>query len=126
MNETIGKNIKFSDFLIEEDRVFLPFVFLDERSWGYIELPIPEEKGDRIKLFILKLFFQYLGLVEAIFSYSPHSIYLDLYFSENLAYTLAREELKNLKEELFLLEKSVKINLLKRETRPGFFLERVG
>ncbi|MEZ0344166.1 MAG: hypothetical protein ABWJ99_05130 [Caldimicrobium sp.] len=126
LDEIIGKNIKISDFVIEEDRVFLPFVFLDEKSWGYIELPVPEEKGDRVKIFVLKLFFQYLGLVEAIFSYSSHFIYLDLYFSENTVFNLAKEELQNLKEELSLLEKSIKINLLKRETRPGLFLERVG
>ena len=126
LNEVIGKNIKMSDFIIEEDRVFIPFVFLDEKSWGYIELPVPEEKGDKVKVFVLKLFFQYLGLVEAIFSYSPNFIYLDLYFSENTAYNLAKEELVVLKKELSLLEKSVKINLSKKETRPGFFLERVG
>ncbi len=126
LDEVIGKNIKMSDFIIEEDRVFIPFVFLDEKSWGYIELPVPEEKGDRVKVFVLKLFFQYLGLVEAIFSYSPNFIYVDLYFSENTAYNLAKEELVDLKKELSLLEKSIKINLSKKETKPGFFLERVG
>lgn len=124
--EVIGKYVKVSDLVIEEERIFLPFVFSEEKSWGYLELPLPEEKGDKVKLFLLKLFFQYLGLVEAIFSYSSDFIMIDLYFSENTAFNLAKEELPNLRKELSFSEKSIKINLSKRETLPGLFLEKVG
>ncbi len=104
----------------------MPFIFLDEKSWGFLELPIPEEKGNKVKILVLKLFFQYLGLVETIFYYSSEAIYIDLNFSENTAYMLAKEELQNLRTELSFLKKDIKINVLKKETRPGIFLEKVG
>ena len=126
LEEIIGKYLKASDLIFEEDRIFIPFVFLDAKSWGYLELPIPEEKGDKVKIWVLKLFLQYLGLVEAIFYYSSNSVVIDLNFSENTAYMLAREELQNLKRELSFFKKAIKINLEKKEARPGLFLEKVG
>lgn len=123
--EIFGKEIKFIKPQAEEDKFFLPFVFSDERSWGYIEVK-PEEKGEKVKLFSMKIFFSYLGLVEVLFAYTSQSLELDLYFAEKKALTFAKEFFKDLRSELYFPNRSVIISFHQIELRPGFFLERIG
>jgi hypothetical protein len=126
LDELLGKEVRFSDFVLEEDRLFLPFLFQGEKSWGYLEIITPEERGDRVRLFLLKLFFQYLGMVEALFCYTRDSIEVDFFFAEKKAWEFARNHLLELKRDLSFSGKSVKINLEKKEVYPGYFLNKVG
>ncbi len=126
LEEILGKDIKFSEPFLEEDRIFMPFLLGEERSWGYLEILIPEEKGEKVRLFILKLFLDYLGMVETIFYYSKAGLEVDLFFSDKRALELAKSNLLELKRNLSFSSKSVKINLEKKEVVPGQLLERVG
>lgn len=126
LDDFIERNLKISDFVLEEDRLFIPFVFVDEKSWGYLEVLVPEDKGGRIKVFQLKLFFQYLGLVEALFWYDSQNLYIDIYFSEKEAYEEGKRELLDLKNTLPYSKNSVKISVLRKKTLPGILFSRVG
>lgn len=126
LEDLFGEEIRISDFVLEEDRLFLPFLFKEEKSWGYLELIIPEEKGDRVKLFLLKLFFKYLGMVEAIFCYTKDSVEVDIFFAEKKAWEFARNYLLELKKDLSFSGKLVKINFEKKEIYPGYFFNKVG
>lgn len=126
LEELWGKEIKFySPYLVEEEIIFFPFIFQDEKSWGYLEIK-PEERGEKIRIFSLKVFFYYLGLIEAYFSYTDRSLEVDLYFTEKKALEFAKDFFKELKESLYSSQRAVIINFNKREIKPGFFLERVG
>ncbi|MFN3921050.1 MAG: hypothetical protein ACK4K4_01445 [Caldimicrobium sp.] len=125
LEELLGKDIKFLPPHLEEEVIFFPFIFQDEKSWGYLEIK-PEEKGEKIRIFTLKIFFQYLGLVEAYFSYSDRTLEVDLYFTEREALEFAKDFFKELKDSLHLPQKGVIIKLEKRDIKPGYVLERVG
>jgi hypothetical protein len=126
LEELLGKEIRISDFVLEEDRLFLPFLFKEENSWGYLEIIVPKEKGDKVRLFWLKVFFKYLGMVEAIFSYTKDSIEVDIFFAEKKAWEFARDYFLELKKDLYFSGKFVKINFEKKEVFPGYFLNKVG
>lgn len=126
IEEFLGKEIELSDFFLEEDRVFMPFLLQDKKSWGYLEILPPKEKAGKVRIFLLKLFLQYLGYVEGIFYYTDDSLEIDLFFSEKGAWEWAKEYLRELRKELSFSSKFVKINLEKREVSPGQILERIG
>lgn len=125
VEDFLGKEVKFIQPNVEEDRVFLPFVFHQDKSWGYLEIK-PENKGEKVRLFFLRLFFSYLGLIEAIFAYTNHSLELDLYFADKRSAEFAKEFLRELREDLFISNKSIIINLHKRDIEPGYIIEKVG
>ncbi|MCS7199021.1 MAG: hypothetical protein NZ850_01570 [Caldimicrobium sp.] len=126
LEDLLGKEIKISEFILEEDRLFLPFVFRDDKSWGYIEILTPEEKAGKIKVLLLKLFLEYLGLVEASFWYQDNHIEIELFFSEREALEFAKGHLADLKADLSFFTKFVKIMLEKRDVIPGQILSKIG
>lgn len=67
LEELLGKEIRISDFVLEEDRLFLPFLFKEENSWGYLEIIVPKEKGDKVRLFWLKVFLNTLEWLRLYF-----------------------------------------------------------
>lgn len=125
LEEQLGKTIKFIQPHFEEDGLFIPFIFGDEKSWGYLEIK-PEKKGEKVQLFILRIFLTYLGLLEAFFTYSDKSMEIDLYFTENKALDFAKVFYKDLREELYFSHPNVIIHFNKKRVEPGFFLQKIG
>ncbi len=108
------KEIKHLKAYYQDGRLVLPFVFSDDKSWGYIEIGKPEEKGKKIKIFSLKLYLEFLGLVEGFFEYfveEKPEIFISLLFSNKLACEEAKKNLSELKERILIFNKSVKINI---------------
>lgn len=126
LEDLLGKEIKISDFILEDDRLFLPFIFRDDKSWGYIEILTPEEKAGKIRALLLKLFLEYLGLVEASFWYQDNHIEIELFFSEREALEFAKEYLADLRADLSFFTKFVKIILEKKDVIPGQILSKIG
>lgn len=126
IEDILGEDIKASNLIFEEDRLFLPFVFKDHKSWGFLEVFSPEEKGEKIRIFALKLFLDYLGYLEAFFSYRDNLIEVELWFSEKEVLEYVREYINELKKDLSFSAKFVKIVLEKKEVLPGQLLEKIG
>lgn len=126
VEDLLGRELKSVEIFVEEDRLFIPFMLRDEKSWGYLEIVPSLEGKDRVKVFVLTLFLQYLGFMEAIFSYTERDLEIDLFFAEPHTLGLAKEYLKELKDELFFSEKFVKITLDRRSITPGQIIEKRG
>ncbi|WP_028840745.1 hypothetical protein [Thermodesulfobacterium hveragerdense] len=124
IKELLGDKVKASTLLYQEDSLFIPFLFNDERSWGYIELGPPQERKGKIKLFYLKFYGEYLGLVECFISYDEREILLELYFYTKEAYELAKIEHKNLKNLFIFSQNQVIIKISYEESLPGSILEK--
>lgn len=126
LEDLLGKEIKFVEFYVEDDRLFIPFVLRDEKSWGYLEIAPTLEGAERVKIFILTLFLQYLGYLKAVFSYTENDLEVDLLFAEPNTYRLAKEYLQELRSELSFSGKFVKITLEQRTLTPGHIFELRG
>lgn len=124
--DLFGDKIKSFKFIYKDEKIIIPFVFSDERSWGFLELGEPKEEGGKIKLFYFKMFFEYLGLLECFLSYIENEVYVDLYFANKESFELAKKEIKVL-ENLFVTYKiPAKISLNMLEILPGQILEKEG
>ncbi|QER42120.1 hypothetical protein F1847_04930 [Thermodesulfobacterium sp. TA1] len=124
IKELLGDKVKSSALVYQEDKLFIPFLFNDERSWGYVELGPPQERKGKVKLFYLKFYGEYLGLVECFISYDEREILLELYFYNQEAYELAKKEYKNLKDLFILNQIQFIIKLYLEESLPGYILEK--
>ncbi len=124
LEEFLGDKIKGFKILYEEDKVILPFIFNDEKSWGYLEIGVPEKKGKKIKLFFFKLFMEFLGMVEGLLGYESKNLWLDLSFSNKKALEEAKGELSELKKRFSFYNVSVKINLNYKEVAPGQLISK--
>lgn len=126
LRELFGDKIKSFKFVYKDEKVIIPFVFNDERSWGFLELSEPKEEGNKIKLFYFKIFFEYLGLLECFLSYMGKEVYVDLYFANRESFEFAKSELKNLESLFYSYKVPAKINLNMQEILPGQILEKEG
>jgi len=126
LKKILGEKIKALKVLYQHDKVVVPFLFNDERSWGFLELNVPQEEKGKVRLFYLKLFFEYLGLVECYISYSWQEIFIDFYFVNPEAFKLAKAEQKNLQNMLVINKKYIKISINNQEVLPGHILEKKG
>ncbi len=124
VEELLGDKIKSLKVLYQHDKVILPFIFSDEKSWGYLEIGVPEKKGERIRLFFFKLFMEFLGLIEGILGYENKNLWIDLYFSNKKALEEAKKELEELKRRFSFFKISAKINLDYKEAEPGQLISR--
>ncbi len=122
----LSKDIKTLKILYQEDKIILPFLFSDEKSWGYLELEIPEKVKDKVKIFSFKLFLEYMGLVEGIFSYLGNKVYIELYFSNFQTLEHAKREFKELQQMLFTNNILAQITLKEKKLSPGYLLEKEG
>ncbi|MCS7278843.1 MAG: hypothetical protein NZ530_02130 [Thermodesulfobacteriaceae bacterium] len=122
----LGKDLKTLKILYEENKIILPFLFSDEKSWGYLELGLPEEIEHRVKIFSFRLFLEYLGLVEGILSYLDQKVFVDLYFYNSQALELAKKEFKELHQMFLAKDILAKINLEEKKLAPGYLLEKEG
>ncbi|WP_038055149.1 hypothetical protein [Thermodesulfobacterium hydrogeniphilum] len=126
LKKLFGDKIKNLKVIYQQDKIVLPFIFNDERSWGYLELGAPEERKGRVKLFYLKFYFEYLGLVECYISYLEKEIYIEFYFVNQEAYKIAKKEYKNLENILVSQKIHCKIEVNMEEISPGYLLEKRG
>ena len=126
LKDLFGKNIKTLNILYENNKIIIPFLFSDERSWGYLELSNPEEKDGKIKLFYIRLFMEYLGLIEIIFSYLKNEVYIDLFFSNKIALEIAKKNIPELKEKLNVYKISAKLRIEYKEAIPGYLFRKEG
>lgn len=126
LKELFGDKIKTFRFLFRDEKIIIPFVFNDEKSWGFLELGEPKEEQDKIKLFYFKMFFEYLGLMECFLSYLGNEVYVDIYFANRESFNLAKEELRNLEKIFYSYKIPAKINLNMQEILPGQILEKEG
>ncbi|MEN3038900.1 MAG: hypothetical protein ABDI07_07090 [Candidatus Kryptonium sp.] len=126
LEDILGGDIQTSDLFFEEDRILIPFTLRDHRSWGYIEILSPEERNDKIRLFALNLFLEYLGYIKALFSYNDNHIEIELWVSENDTLEFFKEHMVDLKRDLSFSSKFVKINIEKRNVLPGKILDKIG
>ncbi len=126
LKKIFGDKIKSLKIIYQHDRMIFPFVFSDERSWGYLELGTPEERKGRVKLFYMKFYFEYLGLVECYISYLNKDIFLEFYFANKEAYEVAKKEAKFLKNLLVSQKIYCKIEINMEEISPGYLLEKTG
>jgi hypothetical protein len=124
LEELLGDKIKGLRFVYHNDKVILPFIFSDEKSWGYLEIGVPEKKGSRIKLFFFRLFMEFLGMVEGMLSYEDTQLWIDLYFSNQKALEEAKKELIDLKKRFSFSKLSAKINLNYKEAEPGQLISK--
>jgi hypothetical protein len=124
LEEFFGDKIKALKVVYQNDKVILPFIFSDEKSWGFLEIGIPEKKGNRVKLFFFKLFMEFLGLIEGILGYGDRQLWIDLYFSNKSALEEAKKELVDLKNRFSFFELSAKINLNYKEVTPGHLISK--
>ncbi len=126
LKELFGDNIKNLKIIYQQDKIVFPFIFNDERSWGYLEFGAPEKRKGRIKLFYLKFYFEYLGLVECYISYLESEIYVEFYFVNQEAYKIAKKEYKILENMLVSQKIYCKIEINMKEIFPGYLLEKKG
>ncbi len=126
LKDLFGDKIKSFKFMYKDEKIVIPFVFNDDRSWGFLELGEPKEEGDRIKLFYFKMFFEYLGLLECFLSYWNREVYVDLYFANRDSFEFAKREIKNLENLFYSYKIPGKINLNIQEIFPGQILEKEG
>jgi len=126
LKRILGDKIKALKILYQHGKIIVPFLFYDERSWGFLELAPPKEEPGKVKLFYLKLYMEYLGLVECYFGYGKKEVYVDLYFASEDAYNLAKRELKSLEDMLVFEKKYIKISINTQEVTPGYILEKRG
>ncbi|PMP95541.1 MAG: hypothetical protein C0169_05375, partial [Thermodesulfobacterium geofontis] len=126
LKDLFGDKIKSLNIFYKDEKIVIPFVFSDERSWGFLELGEPKEEKDKIKLFYFKMFFEYLGLMECFLGYTGKEIFVELYFANKESFEFAKEEIKNL-ESLFTGYKiSTKISVNIKEILPGQLLKKEG
>lgn len=126
LKELLGEKIKVFELLYKNDKIIIPFAFHEERSWGFLELSEPKEEQNKIKIFYLKIFLEYLGLLECFLGYSDKEIYVDFYISNKEAFEVIKTEIKNL-ERLFYFHKiPSKINVNLQEISPGQIIEKAG
>ncbi|NPA38946.1 MAG: hypothetical protein GXO57_00630 [Thermodesulfobacteria bacterium] len=121
-----GDKIKALRIMYQHNKLIIPFLFYDDRSWGFLELEPPKKEGDRIRVFYLKLYFEYLGLVECYIGYSEKEVYLDLYFANKEAYEMARKEYVSLEKLLAVDKRRARISINTQEVLPGYILEKQG
>jgi len=126
LKKILGDKIKALKFLYQHGRIIVPFVFYDDRSWGFLELEPPKEEGSKVKLFYVKLYFEYLGLVECYLGYGKKELFLDLYFASRDAYNLAKKEVRTLEAMIGIEKRFVKISINTQEVLPGYILEKEG
>lgn len=122
----LGRDIKTLKILYEENKIILPFLFSDERSWGYLEFGVLEEVEGKVKIFSFRIFLEYTGLVEGILSYLDQKIFVDLYFYNPHALELAKKELGELQHLLNSYNILAKISLEEKKSTPGYLLEKEG
>lgn len=122
----LGKELKALKILYEENKIILPFLFSDEKSWGYLELSLPEEIEHKIKIFSFRLFLEYLGLVEGILSYLDQKVFVDLYFYNSQALEFAKKEFRELHQMFLAKDILAKINLEEKKLAPGYLFEKEG
>lgn len=123
LKEVFGEKTKFCEMIFQDEKVIIPFLFEDERSWGYLEISIPEIKKGRLRVFLVKFYGEYLGLMECYLFYREEEIGLEIYFSNKEAYELAKKELNFLKSFFSNLKIKVKIELELQELYAGRILE---
>lgn len=126
LKELFGDKIKSLNIFYKDEKIIIPFIFSDERSWGFLELGKPKEEQNKVKLIYFKMFFEYLGLMECFLSYMEKEIFIELYFTNKESFELAKGEIKNL-ENLFLVYKiPAKISVNMQEILPGQLLKKEG
>ncbi len=126
LKKILGERVKALEIYYDNEKIVFPFLFADSRSWGYLELGEPEKKGKKIKIFYLKLFLEYLGLIEGIFGYEGREVFVDLFFANKMAFETAKKELIELKKQLSFYRVFAKINLDVKEIEPGYLIKREG
>ncbi len=126
LKDLFGDKIKSFKFMYKDEKIVIPFVFNDDRSWGFLELGEPKEEGDKIKLFYFKMFFEYLGLLECFLSYWDREIYVDLYFANKDSFEFVKKEVKNLESLFYSYKIPAKVSLNMEEILPGQILEKEG
>ena len=126
LKKLFGDKIKALKIIYQHNKLVIPFLFYDDRSWGFLELEPPKKEGDKIRLFYLKLYFEYLGLVECYIGYGDKEIYLDLYFANKEAYEVAKKEFASLEKMLAFDKKRARISINTQEVLPGYILEKQG
>lgn len=119
----LGDRAKVYDMIFQDEKVIIPFLFEDDRSWGYLELGVPEFKKGKIKVFLVKFYGEYLGLMECYLFYKEDRIGLEIYFSNKEAYEMAKRELNSLKSFFSNSKIGVKIELELQEFHSGRILE---
>lgn len=126
LKELFGEKIKSFKFIYKDEKIVIPFIFNDERSWGFLELGEPKEEHGKIKLFYFRIFFEYLGLMECYLSYLDKEVYVDLYFANKDSFKIAKSEIKKLENLFYSYKIPVKINLNMQKISPGQLLEMEG
>ncbi len=126
LKELFGEKIKIFELLYKDEKVIIPFIFDEERSWGFLELIEPQEEQNKIKLFYLKIFFEYLGVLECFLSYSEEKIYVDFYIANKETFEVLKNEIENLERLFYLHRISSKININLQKILPGQILEKAG
>jgi hypothetical protein len=126
LKDLFGEKIKSLNIFYKDEKIVIPFVFSDERSWGFLELGEPKEEQGKIKLFYFKMFFEYLGLMECFLSYMGNEIFIDLYFANRESFELAKDEIKNLENLLLSYKIPTKISMNMGEILPGQLLKKEG
>lgn len=126
LKNLLGDKIKSFSFLLKGEEIIIPFIFEDERSWGFLELKEPKEIQGKVRLFCFKIFFEYLGLIECFLSYLGNEVYVDMYFVNKDSFELAQQEFKNLEKLFYFYKIPARINLILQEILPGQILEKEG
>jgi len=118
--------IKFKEPTYTENKLLLPLIFPEGSGWGYFEFAVPEEKEGKIKLFSLRMFFPYLGLIEANFYLKSEHIQIFLDFSNKESLIFAQNYLNELREVLSTKRGLINIYLQHKTLEPGYLFESRG
>jgi len=122
----IFTKIKVKQPVYSENKLLLPLVFPEGNGWGYFEFEVPEEKEGKTKLFSIRMFFPYLGLLEANFYLQEKKLQVSIDFANKESLDFAKGYLEELKEALSTREGIANIFLRYKPLEPGYLLESRG
>jgi hypothetical protein len=124
--DSIFSKIKVKQPVYTENKLLLPVVFPEGNGWGYFEFEVPEEKEGKTKLFAIRMFFPYLGLLEASFYLKGKNLQISIDFASKESLDFAKDYLEELKEALSIRKGIVNIFLQHKPLEPGYLLESRG
>ena len=106
--------------------LWLPFVFSDRTSWGFLEIERENQEAEGARHFYLRLFLSELGVVEAFLRQWKTRLQVHFYFSREEALEWARRYLSELKSDMAERGLAAEIMLEKSYYEPGTILAKEG